>query len=310
MGLLSGKDIFSSKWITAEITDSSNHIYYVPIKIVLGDYFLTEIENQLYCFKIDGSRVKTYRHTLIKSFRVLQYDTNHYLPITAKNNTELEQVLRENALPKVDSKLLGIFKVLGKREEHFADKQTFTPHDLQSLVEEAQSHKNEYSEQVQNLTNYLEHLHVNQIVTPVKKVSEFLEDDLLTTDPRFLGTIISGYQRTDAENKKMTNTPIAGKGPWLKLIIILMIVAMVGGIGYYVYSSGMLNNLTNFTHIGGTTTQPTTTQDIMKQYPTPEALKAAVDRGDLKMDALPKEVQDMIKNYHPPVATPIPPGQH
>ena len=124
MGIIKHKDIFSSKWITAEITDASNRIYYVPIKRTIGDYFLADIENHVYCFKIEGARIKVYQHTLVKSFRVLQYDLNHYMPVSAKDNKMLEEVLKKNALPKMNMMLFNILKLLGKRE-----KASFTTHD-------------------------------------------------------------------------------------------------------------------------------------------------------------------------------------
>ena len=45
---------------------------------------------------------------------------------------------------------------------------------------------------------------------------------------------------------------------------------------------------------------------MMAKYPTPEALKAAIDRGEISEDALPPDMKEMLKSYEPPVATPIP----
>ena len=67
MGVLHGRDIYSSKWITAEISDASNRVHYVPIKHTLGDYFLADILGDVYAFKIDGSRILQYRETLVKT---------------------------------------------------------------------------------------------------------------------------------------------------------------------------------------------------------------------------------------------------
>jgi len=293
MGVLSGRDLFSAKWITAVITDAASRMFFVPIKYVVGDFFVASIERQIYCFKIDGSRIKTYRHTLVKSFRVLQYDTTHYLPISAGDTRELAEVLRKNSLPKVSHNMFKTLKILGSRE-----KDDFTPHKLQELVKEVSKYENEYSEEVRNLTNYLTHLKVDQIITPVRGVSEFLESDVLATDSQFLGTIVSSYQRLDIEHKKVTNTPLTGKLPWIKIIVILgIIIATIIG-AYLIWDSGIFSGGIPGLNFG----QGPTTQELLDKYPTPEALKTAVDRGEIKYDTLPKEIKDMVDNVKLPQA--------
>jgi len=296
MGVLSGKDIFNSKWITAVITDSSSRLFFVPIKKTLGDYFVTELEGQEYVFKLDGSRLKTWRSTAAKSFRVLFYDTSHYAPIHAANNKELEMILQKNSLKKVDYKLFNVFKLLGHRE-----KKDFTVHKLQELVDELTEEENEYAESVQNMKAYLDNLKVTEIVTPLRNISEFIEDDLITTDPKFLGTVISSYQRTDTEHKKITNSPVNAKIAWMKIIgIIAMIVAIVA-VGYIVWSSGMLNNI-----VPTFTTPGNSSDELMKKYPTPEALKAAVDRGEVDYNKLPPDMKRLVDNVKLPTVTPTP----
>lgn len=297
MGVLSGKDIFSSKWITAEITDASNRIYYVPIKRTIGDYFLTDINGIEYCFKIDGSRIKVYQHTLVKSFRVLQYDLTHYLPVSAGDNKAIEDVLRINALPKMNMMLFNILKLLGKRE-----KESFNTHDLKLLVDEVSEHESEYKERVQNIKNYLSHLSISEIVTPVRKITEFIEGDLLATDSKFMGSIVTQHARTDTEHKKVTNTPERGKIAWIKIALILCMVGLIAFIAWYVYDSGMLENLLPKFNVPGAPTTP----DIMSQYGTPEALKAAIDRGEVDYNSLPNDVQSMVDQVEPPTVTPNP----
>src|SRR3990167_1622422 len=196
------KIIYSSKWITAEISDGSSRLHFVPIKHTIGDYFVAQINKQLYAFRIDGSRIKTYRQTLVKSFRVLQYDTTHYLPISSETK-ELELVLQKNSLPKTNDLLFKIFKLLGRRE-----KSEFIPHQLKDLVKELEANEAKYPEQVKNIKIYIESLGVDQIVTPVRRIADFIEDDLIATSPSFLGEGLTHYQRLDFEHKKVTNSPI------------------------------------------------------------------------------------------------------
>lgn len=303
MGILSGKNIFSSKWITAEITDASNRLYYVPIKKTIGDYFLANIDGHVYCFKIDGSRVKVYQHTLVRSFRVLQYDLNHYLPISGGDNKELELVLKTNGLPKMNMALFKILKMLGRRE-----KESFTPHDLQKLVDDVSEHEDDYKESVQNIKNYLTHLNVKEIVTPVRKITEFIEEDLLATDSKFMGTIVMQHARTDMEHKKVTNSAEKGSKDWVKLFLIIGIVGIIAFAGWWIWDSGMIQGFLPTFNIpqGGLFPAPSSSNSIMDKYPTPELLKAAIDRGEVNYDSLPPDVKKMLDSYKFPVATPTP----
>lgn len=299
MGIIKHKDIFSSKWITAEITDASNRIYYVPIKRTIGDYFLADIENHVYCFKIEGARIKVYQHTLVKSFRILQYDLSHYMPVSASDNKMLEEVLKQNGLPKMDMMLFNILKMLGKREKETKE---FTPHNLQKLVNEVSKHEKDYKERVESIKNYLSHLNVTEIITPVRKITEFIEGDLLATDSKFMGSIVTQHARTDIEHKKVTNTPEAGKTAWLKMILIIAMVVIIALVIYLAYDSGIFNNLIpSFPSFNvPSLTPPNQQQSLMDRYPTPEAAKAAIDRGELDYDSLSNDEKAMIDTVELP----------
>ena len=301
------KSIFSSKWITAEIADGSSRLHFVPIKHTIGDYFVAMINKQLYAFKLVGSDIKTYRQTLVKSFRVLRYDTTHYRPISA-DSEDLKLVLEKNSLPKINMLLFNVLKLLGRRE-----KATFENHDLPKLIKEIADKENEYGEQVKNIQNYLENLKIDEIVTPVKRIADYLEGDLLATDPQFLGATISSYQRTDVEHKKVTNYPVGAKSAWLKWIAIIALIGLVGAIGYIAYVQGVFDGLTgmfgSFQLQGGGPSflqpnQPSQSENIMSKYPTPEALKAAIDRGEVDYDSLPPDIKKLVDGVKLPTASP------
>jgi len=314
MGVLHGRDLFSPKWITAIISDSSNRVHFVPIKHVLGDYFLTELDRQMYAFKIDGRRILQYREGGVRTVRILQYDIKHYLPLSS-DSKELEIVLEANQLPKVDSMLAGIFKILGKKE-----KEPFTPHKLTDLVaqisEYNQSSKvgaitpfedNPYSKAALNMINYLDHLDVDQIVTPLRGVSEFINEDLVSTDPGFMGTVVAAYQRTDLEHKKVTNTPITSKQAWLKFMLIFMGIGLVGFVGYFAYENGWLDSMGGFTDVAGGIGKMSDSELITK-YPDSASLKAAVDSGEISYDQLSPAAQK-IYDEAPDVLPPPPPPE-
>lgn len=299
MGILSGKDIFSSKYITAEISDAGNHLYYVPIKYVIGDYFLAVLEGQLYAFRLEGNRELIYRHTAVKSFRVLQYTTAHYLPISAKDMVELETILSKNGLPRLNMTLFGIMKYLGKRE-----KQEFTPHVLSQLIETIGQNQTKYAQEAHNIKNYLQHLAVDQIVTPVKHITEFIEDDLLATDPKFLGTVLTQFKLSETEHKKITNTPITGKTPWMKFIAIIAIIGLGGFLAYYAWSSGAFDNMINgiVPHIGPTGAPGAggnSDTTLMAKYPTPQALATGIKNHEISCADLSANLKSMVNTVHP-----------
>ena len=298
MGVLHGRDLLSPKWITAIISDASHRVHFVPIKHVIGDYFITDIDGDVYAFKIDGRRILQYRESMVKTFRILQYDITHHLPLSSESK-ELEIILELNKLPKVDCMLANIFKILGSKE-----RDDFISHKLSELIDkiqgyekvQAQTELNErYSKEAMNMINYLDHLDVREIVTPLKKVSEFIQEDLIATDPKFMGTVVSSYQRTDMEHKKVTNTPIASKQAWIKFVAIFMAIGMVGAVGYIVYDGGHLDSM-----MGGMS-MPSLGQIsddvIMKQYPNSESLRIAVDSGEVDYDKLSSTAQSIVDEH-------------
>ena len=308
MGVLHGRDLLSSKWITAVISDASNRVHFIPIKHTIGDYFVCDIDEETYAFRIDGSRILQWRESMVKTFRIIQYDVSHYLPLTAKVK-ELEMILQANHLPKVDGMLASIFKILGSKE-----KKPFEPHKLTDLVARIAEYETKskvsgiqpdqnFSKQAMNMINYLDHLNVEEIVTPLKKVSEFIQDDLITTDPKFMGTVVSSYQRTDMEHKKVTNTPIKAKQAWMKFMLIFMGIGLVGFVGWYVYDSGMLEGgLGGF--MPGMSLGTIPDAEIMASYPDAVSLKAAVESGVVDYNRLSPFAQNMVDTA--PDVEPVP----
>ena len=297
MGVLHGRDLLSSKWITAIISDSSHRVHFVPIKHTIGDYFITDIDGDVYAFKIDGRRILQYRESMVKTFRILQYDITHHLPLGAETK-ELEIILELNKLPRVDGMLANIFKILGSKERG-----NFVSHKLSELIDrisgyektEARNELNErYSRDAVNMINYLDHLDVKEIVTPLRKVSEFIQEDLIATDPKFMGTVVASYQRTDMEHKKVTNTPIASKQAWIKFMAIFCAIGMVGAIGFVIYDGGHLDSMMGMS-------MPTLGQiddtTIMNKYPTAEDLRIAVDSGEVSYDKLSSVAQGIVDEH-------------
>ena len=195
--------------------------------------------------------------------------------------------------------LANIFKILGSKERG-----NFVSHKLSELIDRINGYekteaRNEleakYSKEAMNMINYLDHLDVKEIVTPLKKVSEFIQEDLIATDPKFMGTVVASYQRTDMEHKKVTNTPIASKQAWIKFLAIFMGIGLVGAVAFFVYDGGYLDNM-----MGGMS-MPTLGQlddtTIMNKYPDAESLRIAVDSGEVDYDKLSSVAQSIVDEH-------------
>jgi len=191
VGVLSGRDILTSKFITAEITDSEDRIHYVAIKHTIGDFFVADLDGKFFAFTLKNARILTHRVTMTKSFRVIQFDTSHYASIKPETK-ELELLLARNSLPKMNGMLHNVLRVLSKREKH-----DFKPHSIIDLVAEFADKSGQYPEEVRNIKNYLLELDVDTIVTPVRKVTDFIQEDLIATSPSFLGELVPRIQRLD-----------------------------------------------------------------------------------------------------------------
>lgn len=323
MGVISHKDVFTHKYITAQIKDAGGRLHIRHIKHEIGDHWITDIDNQTYVFKIDHKRIMTYKETAARSCRVLMYSTKHYMPLSPEDNKNIEETLKTNNLPRMNLMMFGSFKLLSQREKTNETGKLDKEHDIKELFDTIASKSQKFQAQAQNLQTYFENMAVQKIVTPVKEITEFIEDDLLATDPKYLGDIYNAIQRTDFKHKKITNHPVDAKKPWLIIIALCCIIGVIGFMGYYLISNGGLSGilpqfptqlnpaLTNNPSAPPPPGTKLTDAQVFAKYPSPDALKEAIDKGDLQMNQLSPKVQDMIKSYKPPQPVPIPvPGAH
>lgn len=303
-----GRVLFDTKYTTAIIIDASDRPFFVPIKSVIDDYFLCEIEKQIYAFTLKGARIFTKRQTATRSFRFTLYETSHFMPISPKDNKELELVLEKNKLPKVNLMLFSVLKELGRREKGSKGMVLDAPHRLVDLVNEISKDENRYTEQVRNIKEYLDHLKVEEIVTPVRKMSEFLDGELMETKASFYGEVISRYKRTDTEQKIIMNRPVKTKNHWIKWIAVgILIMAVVAGTMLIFGGGGggppdLGNLIPGFS--GLTAPGAATVADFQKLYPDPYLAKVAVENGQLNPNQIPPELRNLVNNAKPPVVTP------
>lgn len=306
-----GRVLFDTKYTTAIIIDASDRPFFVPIKSVIDDYFLVEIEKQIYAFTLKGARIFTKRQTATRSFRFCLYETSHFMPISPKDNKELEMVLEKNKLPKMNLMLFSVLKELGKREKGSKGMELDAPHRLVDLVEEISKDENRYTEQVRNIKEYLDHLKVEEIVTPVRKMSEFLDTEIFETKASFFGEVISRFKRTDTEQKIIMNRPVKTSKHLFKWIAVAVLITAVVAGALLIFGGGSTGP-PDLSHLipgmsGLTSPGAASVADFQKLYPDPYLAKKAVDEGKLNPNQIPPELRNLVNNAKPPVVTPTPP---
>ena len=265
---------------------------------MLGDYFTTRIDGQVYAFRLKG-KIYTYHALGMRTVRKIYYNTKHYMPISPEDYKALELVLDINGLPRLNRTLFDTLRYLGKRE-----RPDFEYHDMDDVFKEIASKESKYAREAQAMKDFLEHLNIDKIVTPVKEVTEFFQDDMIASDPQFFGDVIPALRRVDHEDKKITNTPVRGKGPWMKIIAIVSIIGLIGAIIVIALEQGWFDGLGNMIPNITPSGAPKTVNEWAARFPTPESLRIAVDNGQVDPNTLPNDMKKMLDSFVPPTATP------
>lgn len=293
MGIFSGKDhFFSSKYITAEIKDEQKRKHLVPIKYTIGDFFLAKINGLLYVFKIDHDEIYTQFDKWTKSIKTLDYTTKHYAPMSAEHCKELELIIKKNGLPHIDRIMFNMLELLGRTEG-----KKFKPHRLNFLKKLMGERDDQHAANVRDIATFLQDLTVDEIVTPVKEITQYLEKSFIATDPQFIASVGENMVRAEVEKRRITNTPMGAKKSYAKLILIIMIIGGIGTALYFVVPMAMHGGLP-FQNMFA----PPPKADIASKYATPEAAKAAIDRGEVKLSDFSATYQGYINNVKPPQA--------
>ena len=293
MGVIHGRDLLSSKWPTAIIIDSVGAAHFFPIKNPIGDYFFAVVNNEIYAF---NTRVQPYswRQSMAKTFSFYIYFTDNYNPVT-KDLKELEDILKRNDLPKLSMMLYKALKFFARKE-----KRKFEALEKQALIEELIKEKEKNPKRYadyEDLISFLKDLPIEQIVTPVRRSTDFLDDTFLAPDPAIFGAIKTSLKLLLSENKEVNHVEIKAKTGWFKIIAVVMIIGLAIGLVYFAYESGAFDNIgSSFgAQFGGGGTD----EEFMKKYPSSAALKEAVDSGKERYDQLPpgaKKIYDAVSS--------------
>ena len=301
MGVLSGKDLFSPKYPTAIIIDAVNTAHFFQIKHPVGDYFFAKVNDELYAFDTKGDSIK-WRRSMAKSFEFQFFFTDHYKPMS-HHIKELELISEKNNLPKMSITLYKVFQILKLKEKK--DFQTFK---VTKLIEDLSKEKDDNPQryaQYKDVIQYLKDLETDEIVTPVKRVSSYLEESFMATDPKYLGAVKTAVQLALTENREVNHNPISAKGGWVKMLAVLMGVGLLITLVYLAYESGMFDGITAMVpDLSGVSLTPPIQGPATQGFDSPEAAKAAIDAGTAKITDFPPEMRSLINSVKSPTVSP------
>ena len=303
MGVLSGKDLFSPKWPTAIIIDSMNTAHFFYIKHPIGNYFFAEVNNILYGFDTRGGTVK-WRQSMAKTFEFQIFFTDHYRPIT-DHIKELELMTEKNNLPKMSIALYKVLSILKLKE-----KRKFENFKILQLIKDLEKEKDDNPQryaQYKDVITYLQDLGVDEIVTPVRRVTDYLDESFMATDPQYFGAVKTATKQALIENREINHQPVTSKKGWAKIIAVMLLIVVIGLVLYMAYTGGAFDSITSMLpDISKVSLTPPTPppSGVVAKYPSPEAAKAAIDRGDAKLTDFPPEMRGLISSVKTPTVAP------
>lgn len=299
MGVINGRDLLSSKYPTAIIIDAVNTAHFVPITHPIGDYFFVVVNEELYAFDTKGDAFK-WRQKAAKTFEFQIFFTDHYKPITS-HIKELELMIEKNGLPKVSIQMYKLLQLLKLRQ-----KKKFENFKIQELINDLSKEKDEDPKryaQYKDVITYLQDLGIDEIVTPVRRVSSYLEESFMATDAKFMGSIKTAVAAAMTENREVNHTPISSKKGWMKIALVMMLILVIGLVVYLAYAGGAFDSIgamiPDISNVKFTTTPPRLgdyDKPIDQRYPTPESAKLAIDRGEVKLEDFPPEMRSLIQS--------------
>lgn len=120
-------------------------------------------------------------------------------------------------------------------------------HQIEELYKIFEDEKGEFPDQVKEIKKYLDELDVKEIVTPLRKITDFIQDDLIATVPTFLAQGVERANTLDGSLRQVTNVPRKPKSNMMKYMLIIMPVIIVGLIIAMGVSEGWFDGIFEFT---------------------------------------------------------------
>ena len=293
MGVVHGRDLLSSKWPTAIIIDSVGAAHFFPIKNPIGDFFFAIVNNEIYAFNT-REQPFSWRQSMAKTFAFYVFFTDNYNPVT-KELKELDTVLERNDIKKFTMLWYKVLKQFAKGEKRNFEAQEKIKL-IEALSKDLKSNPKRYAD-YEDVIEFLKDQPLDKIVTPVRRVTDYLDDTFLAPDPAVFGAIKTSLKMLLNENREVNHVEIKAKKGWMKIALVCAVIVMGACIAWFIYDGGYLDNLG--ASFGGSLGGPNDEQ-IKSQFPNCPSLRAAVDSGKLKYDSLSKSIQDVYNSCSAP----------
>jgi len=198
-------------------------------------------------------------------------------------------------------------------------------HEIDELYKIFAEEEGEFPDQVREIKKYLNELDINQIVTPLRRITEFIHDDLRATVPTFLAQGVDRANQLDGTLRDVTNVARKPKGNMMKYMLIIMPIVigiLIVGMGF---SEGWFDGIIAFTDNLGTIQEgfkdtgigsigsiqyknqggvDYSDNAIRDRYPDCHALQADIDAGVMDYDKLSSLMQGFIDTCDKVVVTP------
>ena len=346
MGILGHGDMLRGKYLTAVVLDRKRRAHFVPIKHTIGDYFLARIGDDLYGFSLKDAEYYSVGDVGSKMAKFVLYSTAHTRPMNTSKLEKIGRTLAAIGVSRIDRQMLRLLSLLGRAEarrrkaiydaaeeggEKGGDKAAakWDGHNLKAVADTIQANPGQWPELAGKLADYINELGIEKISVPVQEIASYIERDLNTTDPTFLGELCSRFSRVDLENRAMTNVPRTSSTAWLKWAVLMggvLMVMVVVGMGV---SEGWFDSLGSFIpsgldastlgqafnpnalggqalqQIGGAAGVDCSAEGIQGRYASPLDLKIAVQTGTETCE-LPESIEASLEHVQAPVATAVP----
>jgi hypothetical protein len=222
---------------------------------------------------------------MARTFAFYVYFTDNYNPVT-KELKELDTVLERNDIRKFSMMWYKILKQFARGE-----KRKFEAMEKLKLIEalskDLKSNPKRYAD-YEDLIDFLKDQPLENIVTPVRRVTDYLDETFLAPDPAVFGAIKTSLKMLLNENREVNHVEIKAKKGWMKIALLFAVIGMGAMIGWFVYDGGYLDDLGS--SFGGSFGGPNDEQ-IMSKYPSCASLKSAVSGGSLDYNSLSAKVK-------------------
>lgn len=227
---------------------------------------------------------------MARTFSFYVYFTDNYNPVTEELK-ELDNILERNDIRKFSMMWYKVMKRFARSEKRkFEAMETVKL--IESLSKEKEKNPKRYTDH-EELIQFLKDQPLDKIVTPVRRITDFVDETILAPDPAIFGAIKTSMKMLLNENREVNHVEIKAKKGWMKIFLVMAVIAMGIAIAWFIYDGGYLDNIgASFGGSFGVISD----EELRNKYPKCNQLVTAVDGGIVKYDQMSKTGQSIYDN--------------